>query len=331
MSFIIVDAHNLFSRGRHVVRGDIDLKIGMCLHIMIASIKKCWSTLDGSHVVFAFDRRSWRKDFYPQYKFHRHEGAAAKTPQEQEEDKLFYESFNDFHKFISEKTNCTVLEQHGLEADDLIAGWIQHHPNSKHVIISTDTDFYQLLAPNVKQYNGVTEELHTLEGIFDKYGKPVIDNKTKQPKEVPDPKWMLFEKIIRGDSTDNIMSAYPGVRKKGSKNKVGLIEAFEDRDSQGYAWNNLMLSRWTDHNGEEHRVKDVYERNKTLIDLSAQPQAVKNLISEVVTANMVEKEVHQVGARMLRFCRIYDLKRISDNITYYVDPFNAKYSGACNE
>ena len=208
MSFIIVDAHNLFSRGRHVVRGDIDLKIGMCLHIMIASIKKCWSTLEGSHVVFAFDRRSWRKDFYPQYKFHRHEDAATKTPQEQEEDKLFYESFNDFHKFISEKTNCTVLEQHGLEADDLIAGWIQHHPNSKHVIISTDTDFYQLLAPNVKQYNGVTEELHTLEGIFDKYGKPVIDNKTKQPKEVPDPKWMLFEKIIRGDSTESSQALY---------------------------------------------------------------------------------------------------------------------------
>jgi len=42
-----------------------------------------------------------------------------------------------------------------LEADDLIAGWVQAHPNDNHVIISTDGDFAQLIAPNVKQYNGI--------------------------------------------------------------------------------------------------------------------------------------------------------------------------------
>ena len=33
---------------------------------------------------------------------------------------------------------------------------------------------------------------------------------------------------MRGDSTDNVFSAYPGVRTKGTRNKVGLQEAFED-------------------------------------------------------------------------------------------------------
>ena len=41
---------------------------------------------------------------------------------------------------------CNIKQ---LEADDLIAGWVQAHPNDNHVIISTDGDFAQLIAPNV--------------------------------------------------------------------------------------------------------------------------------------------------------------------------------------
>ena len=59
--------------------------------------------------------------------------------------------------FIDQKTNCTVLQNPKLEADDLIAGWVQAHPNDNHFIISTDGDFAQLIAPNVAQYNGVQE------------------------------------------------------------------------------------------------------------------------------------------------------------------------------
>ena len=61
-------------------------------------------------------------------------------------------------------------------------------------------------------------------------------------------------------------------RKKGTKNKIGMIEAFEDKATGGFNWNNFMLQRWTDHNGDEHTVREDYERNKILIDLHAQPQ-----------------------------------------------------------
>ena len=50
-----------------------------------------------------------------------------------------------------------------------------------------------------------------------------------------------------------------------------MLEAFADKESKGFNWNNFMLQRWTDHNGEEHRVLDDYHPNKTLIDLTAQP------------------------------------------------------------
>jgi 5'-3' exonuclease len=324
MNYILVDTANTFFRARHVVNGSADIKLGMAFHITFNSIKKAWQDFDGHHVVFCLEGRSWRKDFYEPYKRNRAESRAALTAKEQEEDKLFWEAFDEFKNFINEKTNCTVLHHPQLEADDLIAGFIQTHPEDKHVIISTDSDFYQLINEQVSQYNGVQEHHITHEGIFDKKGKLVVDSKTKEPKEVH-PEWLLFEKCMRGDTSDNVFSAYPGVRVKGTKNKVGLTEAFQDRNSKGFAWNNLMLQRWVDHEGKEHRVKEDYERNRTLIDLSAQPTEIKELIHKTIEVDCVPKDITQVGIRMLKFCNTWDMKKIADNIQSYAEPFQAKY------
>ena len=326
MTYILVDTANTFFRARHVIQGNAEIKLGMAFHITFNSIKKAWQDFGGTHVVFCLEGRSWRKDFYAPDKANRAEARAAHTVKEAEEEKVFWEAFDEFKKFIEEKTNCTVLQHNQLEADDLIAGFIQAHPTAEHVIISTDRDFYQLLASNVKQYNGVAEETHTINGIFDKKGKLVIDKKTKEPKEVPNPEWLLFEKCMRGDSSDNVFSAYPGVRVKGTKNKVGLTEAFEDRTSKGYAWNNLMLQRWSDHNGQEHRVLEDYQRNVQLCDLTAQPDNIKALIKETINTYAVPKDITQVGIRMLKFCNSYDMKKISDNIQSYAEPFQARFS-----
>lgn len=326
MNYILVDTANTFFRARHVINGDADIKLGMAFHITLNSVKKAWQDFNGSHVIFCLEGRSWRKDFYAPYKAQRAEARAAHTEREAEEEKVFWEAFDTFKEFITDKTNCTVMQHPQLEADDLIAGWIQSHPHDNHIIISTDTDFVQLIAPNVKQYNGVMETTITHEGIFDAKGKRVIDKKTQEPKAIPNPEWLLFEKCMRGDTSDNVFSAYPGVRTKGTSKKVGLTEAFEDRKDKGYAWNNLMLQRWTDHNGVEHRVLEDYERNKTLIDLSAQPDHIKQLIAEtIVTATSANKNISQVGIRLIKFCNLYDLKKIADQAQAYAEPLNARY------
>jgi hypothetical protein len=294
----------------------------MAFHITLNSIKKAWQDFNGSHVVFCLEGRSWRKDYYAPYKRNRSDARAAHTEKEAEEEKVFWEAFDTFKTFIAEKTNCTVLQHQQLEADDLIAGWIQTHPNDDHVIISTDSDFVQLIAPNVRQYNGVMETTTTHEGILDKKGKRVLDKKTNEAKDVPNPEWLLFEKCMRGDPTDNVFSAYPKVR----KNK--LEEAFSDRANKGFAWNNMMLQRWVDHNGLEHRVLEDYERNRKLIDLAAQPQDIRDVITETINTNAVPKTVDQVGIRLLKFCNLYDLKKISDSIQQYAEPFQAKYQRA---
>jgi len=326
MTYILVDTANTFFRARHVINGDADIKLGMAFHITLNSIRKAWQQFNGAHVVFCLEGRSWRKDFYEPYKRNRQETRAALNEREQEEDRVFWEAFDTFKEFITDKTNCTVLQNPQLEADDLIAGWIQSHLDDDHVIISTDTDFVQLIAPNVKQYNGVMEHVITDKGIFDDKGKPVIDKKTKEPKAAPDPEWLLFEKCMRGDTSDNVFSAYPGVRTKGTSKKVGLTEAFEDRKSKGFAWNNLMLQRWCDHEGKEHRVLEDYERNRRLIDLSHQPDHIKEIIATTVAeAVNSNKNVNQVGVKLMKFCGLYDLKKISEQAQSYAEPLNARY------
>lgn len=326
-TFIIIDNANLFFRVRHVVRGELEDKIGMSLATVLSSVRKAWREFNGTHVVFALEGRSWRKDHYPPYKRQRAEERAAKSPSEQEEDTAFWETLDDFGSFVTEKTNCTVLQNNQLEADDVIGGWIKAHPNDNHVIVSTDGDFAQLIAPNVKQYNGVSMVTTTHEGYFDEKKKRIKDKKTELLMAAPDPEWLLFQKCMRGDVSDNIFSAYPGVRTKGTKNKVGLTEAFADRNTKGYNWNNLMLQKWLDHEGVEHRVLDDYQRNVKLCDLTAQPDEIKVIINDTIdTAIKLDKSVGQVGIRLLKFCAKYELIKISEQIDSYATPLNARYT-----
>jgi 5'-3' exonuclease len=326
-TYILVDTANTFFRARHVVRGSLEDKVGMSIHTVLSSVRKAWRDFNGSHVIFCLEGRSWRKDHYAPYKRQRTDARAKHTASEQEEEKIFWETFDEFKSFIQDKTNCTVLQHPNLEADDLIAGWVQSHPDDNHIIISTDGDFAQLIAPNVKQYNGVMQITTTHEGYFDEKGKRVIDKKTKEVKPAPDPQWLLFEKCMRGDTSDNIFSAYPGVREKGTKNKVGLREAFADRDTKGYNWNNLMLQRWSDHEGVEHRVVDDYHRNRLLCDLSAQPEDIRSTIKEAIETEIAkEKNIPQVGVRLLKFCAEYDLVKVSEQVQSYAEPLNARYA-----
>ena len=321
MSYILVDLANVFYRSRYVVNGaDLDSKIGLAFHITLTSVKKVWQDYKGSHVVFCTEGRSWRKDVYKPYKANRKEDREKLSDIEKDEEEVFWEAMNSFTNFLTNKTNCTVLHHNQAEADDLIARWIALHPNDKNIIVSTDTDLHQLINENVCQYDGVKEHLITQEGYFDNKNQPVIDAKTNAIKVPLDPEYFLFEKCIRGDSTDNVFSAYPKVR------KTKIKEAYEDRQKKGFAWNNLMLGKWVDHNSVEHHVKNDYERNRVLIDLSAQPADIKKSIDDsILEAISTPKLTKQVGTNLMRFCAQWNLQRISDNAQGYATFLNARY------
>ncbi len=329
MKYILIDTANTFFRARHIASRNSDTweKIGMALHLTLASVNQVVRKFGADHVVFCLEGRSWRKDHYEPYKKNRVVDALSQTESEREENEMFWDTYEKFTTFLKEKTNVSVLRHERAEADDMIARFVHLHPNDTHYIISSDTDYIQLISDNVHQYNGITNQFITLEGYHDEKGRLVVDKKTKEPKLLGDPQWHLFMKCMRGDSSDNVFSAYPGVREKGTKNKVGLTEAYADRHKQGFNWNNMMLQRWVDHNEVEHRVKDDYERNRVLIDLTAQPQEIKDLVDSRIKESVRVNTTPQVGIHFMKFCGKYELTKISGQAEIYSKWLNSPYKG----
>jgi 5'-3' exonuclease len=337
-TYILIDSMNQFMRCKNAVSPllDVDTRIGMALHITLSSAKSMWNAHNGTHLVFLKEGRSWRRDFYTPYKANRKTLAAQKSPKEAEIDEAFMKAYGDLMQFLEEKTNVTVLQQHNAEADDLIAEWIRCHPNDQHVIISSDGDFVQLLQPNVRIYNGVTNILYTHEGIFDDRGRKLEftlanDGKVKtgkpNPNFVPPTDWIqrsLFYKCIRGDVSDNIFSAYPGARQKGSKNKIGVEEAYNDIGRQGFDYNNFMLQKWVDHHRNEHVVRDDFHRNRTLIDLSMQPEDIKQQLTETVKNSKDPKQVSNVGFHFMKFAGTWNLQRLGEQAADVAKMLNAR-------
>ncbi len=332
MKYALIDTANTFFRARHVASRNSDTweKIGMAIHLTMSSVNMIVRQYGIDHVVFCLEGRSWRKDFYPQYKAHRKLDESAMTEREVEENQMFWETYDVFTTYLREKTNASVLRVPNAEADDIIARFIDLHPDDEHFIISSDSDFVQLISENVKQYNGVANQLITLDGYFNDRGKPIKDKKTGEPKLLEDPEYLLFKKIIRGDATDNVFSAYPGAREKGSKNTIGIREAFEDRTKQGFNWNNFLLQRWVDHEGVEHRVKDDYERNRTLIDLRAMPDDIKETVDNIIKSDVRTTTTPMVGVQLMKFCGKYELTKISEQAETYSKWLNSSYKGVLN-
>ena len=323
MRYILIDQQNLFMRIRHGIKApDIDAASGIALHVIFQSIKKVWDQFnaDSKHLVFMLEGRSWRKNIYLPYKANRKATAAQRTQQEVEDDTVFFEIMNSFVTFLKTKTNCTVLQNAEAEADDMIARWIQLHPTDDHVIISSDSDFQQLISKNVMLYDGISALLYTIDGVWDKNGDPAMDKKGL-PINKPDPEWLLFEKCLRGDASDNIMSAFPRVR------RTQMQQAFEDRHTQGYAWNNLMLSTWLDHEGQEHRVQDDYKRNQLLIDLTQQPADLIEKFDSAILDSIEKPTKSQVGIGLLQFCHVHGLVRIEKSVTDFSACFSTPYAG----
>ena len=89
----------------------------------------------------------------------------------------------------------------------------------------------------------------------------------------------------------------------------------------------MMLSRWTDHNGVEHRVLDDYNRNVTLVDLTAQPQEVKDVVDQSIREGLRTTHTSSVGIHFMKFTAKFNLVKISEQATYFAKWLNTPYSG----
>jgi len=310
MTHILVDFANLAFRVRHVVRGDADTKGGMAMHVCFNAIAKVFEKFEGTHVVIALEGGNiWRTKDLNAYKAHRVVERNMRSAREKEDDEIFFDYINALTEYLDEKTNVSVIKVPECEADDVIARWVQLHPDVDHVILSNDSDFYQLLAPNVRMYKGQTNETVSLRNIIDDNGMQIVDKKTKKPKEGPDPEWELFKKIMRGDPGDGIGRAcIKGMR------ETKLREAYENRTIKGFAWNNVMLQEWEDPDTGTRRVIDRYKENEKLIDLTKQPDEYRTAIGETIVEYAKRDPIpaSKIGFGFLKFCNEFDLRKLGE-------------------
>jgi hypothetical protein len=292
--------------------------------------------------VIVSDSKSWRNDYYKFYKSKRKDIQQKKSQSEISEDEMFFKAHDELLNFFDEKTNITVLKKHPLESDDLIAFWIEIHKNDNHIIVSTDSDFYQLLKyENVKIFDGIKNLILSKNKIIDLKnkekeitiktdGKISLKNNNKSKninnennKKIQDDwyDWCSFIKLIRGDIGDGITSCFPRI-------KTSLLKKiYEDKKVNGFHWINFLEQDTYDIVTEKKaKVKELYERNKLLISLDSQPDHIKETGYSYIKEKIENpKNIENIGFNFLKFCKKYDLERIKENSVYFGNILKKSY------
>ena len=135
----------------------------------------------GELILCCDDRKSWRKELFPNYKASRKKTRSA-APIDWDN---LYECLNQLKEELIEWFPYKVLQVEKAEADEIIAVLVGL-ANERTLILSSDKDFIQLHHFNVRQYSPIQKKF--VEG---------------------DAKWSLHEKLVKGDVGDgvpNIMS-----------------------------------------------------------------------------------------------------------------------------
>jgi hypothetical protein len=101
--YALIDTANTFFRARHVAsrNSTTEEKIGMALHLTLASVNQAVKRFGIDHCVFCLEGRSFRKDLYAPYKRNRVVDAMSITEEEKEESEMFWETYAKFTQFIT--------------------------------------------------------------------------------------------------------------------------------------------------------------------------------------------------------------------------------------
>ena len=201
--------------------------------------------LDPSNTIIAFDCRLkdvWRRRLFAEYK-----GTRGTTPGPINE---LYGGDGGVASILTDQPPwCAVWQHPNLEADDCIAIGAQaiqaRNDGTRVTIVTSDTDYLQLASPSISI---VTCKLTPVASTKNSTGDPRLD---------------LAVKILRGDKSDNIPSVFKGC---GPKTALRLAMHAEEL--------NAKLA--------DPAVNEVYARNKTLIDFTEIPPALRDGFSAQV-------------------------------------------------
>src|SRR5947209_115616 len=157
-----------------------------------------------THLAVVFDKseRTFRTEFYPDYKAHRPDAPDDLVPQFP----LIREAVRAF--------DLPCLEQAGFEADDLIATYVREacEAGGRATIVGSDKDLMQLVDDCVVIYDTMKDQRIGIPGVIEKFGVP--------------PDKVIEVQALIGDSTDNV----PGVPGIGPKAAATFISELGSLD-----------------------------------------------------------------------------------------------------
>lgn len=311
MKRMVVDCSNLFWRTVAAQQryGPADAKesAGFGLHSSLMSLRKNWNIIKPDHMAIVFEgKNNWRKQYTKSAECvskRPYKGNRVVDPSMA----VLAEVIQSFEEMARLHSNITCLSHPELEGDDLIAGYTQYYTakGDEVTILSGDKDFAQLLVSDqVKLLNPDESKYRLLEDLCD----------------VNDAGYFIFEKCFRGDAGDNVLSAYPRLRKDKIK------KAYE---GDAFVLSNLMNHEWEfcdPETGDKRMMKvgELFEENKLLMDLTAQPQRIRDLITQVI-----EQEGTTHGTfnffQFTRFLGKHELKAIAEKSSDFVAMLSGRH------
>ncbi|MEM9761434.1 MAG: 5'-3' exonuclease H3TH domain-containing protein, partial [Pseudomonadota bacterium] len=207
----LVDGSGYIFRAYHVMppltrRSDglpVGAVAGFCnmLHRFVQGLSKDAPT----HLAVIFDHssKSFRNDFYPDYKAHRPEPPEDLRPQ--------FPLIRDATRAFS----LPCIEREGFEADDIIATYAEEarEAGARCTIVSSDKDLAQLVGGGIVLFDPMKETTMDVEEVEAKYGVG--------------PEKMVDIQALAGDSVDNVPGA-PGI---GLKTAATLLQDYGDLET----------------------------------------------------------------------------------------------------
>ena len=197
----------------------------------------------GELILCCDDRKTWRKEMFPNYKASRKKSRQVSGIDWQN----LYDCLNQLKDELRYWFPYKLIQIEKAEADDIIATLVGLI-SERTLILSSDKDFVQLQGFNVRQYSPMQ--------------KKYVDGNAK---------WSLHEKIVRGDVGDgipNIMSDDNVFVDEGRRQKpitAKKVDAWYDLDPNMYCDSEMLRN---------------YNRNKQLVDLDDIPESIRINISK---------------------------------------------------
>lgn len=300
---LIIDASNLLYRTFFANSKDKeaeDIIVGLCNQASLLHMKYYYNKFKPDNIIMAFDDYSWRKHYTADLSTcvtnKKYKGNRRKNLTASQEKMLakFDEHVDDFCKLLQKRTKVIVLRKKYLEADDLIAGYVQMFDDDHNIVVSADKDFIQLLAsPNVTLIDPIKDKERDLEEW---------DN---------DASLFMFEKCIRGDASDNVQSSYPRLR--STKIREAHLDDFKFNNLMKHTFKVMELDRNNKPHEVEYCTEDLYEENELLMNLTKQPKGIRNMIKK-----SIKESLENVGKfdyyKFMRFCAKHDMERICNDL-----------------